>query len=1759
MLKRTLFAVVMLASALGMIATVHDMETVRTKVAARSFVATLNATPASVAVVAEDDGVEWREAETSLTAKGVRTMKGYRDGRMCAVVSDLGGKVMGWYRSDARRKAFQIRTDADGMVSFVNTEGNRKHVDDVTLDEGVAFNPMRRAASTQTSAMTGQPLTRNDGIVRHYRAVFPVSDYVFRRSYYSDVDMVYAEWASLETFLNELYMPALGIHFTVVTDDRLIDRDDTFAIDGLKYSLACQRSKELVPTLIDVNSYDCGLTLCNPSEALGACSLSAYLNTSGKVAGCSIDSYYTIAHEMGHGFGAAHTFAGSVGVMSNFVEPGAGQSLMSYGTPQDFFSMVSIYEIQHMIVDRLRYYTDETRTTTAGSNEGQTSNYPVGYQSANRAPTIDTLATLLRPRYTIPNNTNVGLNIVATDPDGDALTYFIQGADYQTDSYHPVSPVHPTYQGVKTPFVGFQPRYTYSWFDRKFVQAEYSSMQVTPGTYHYWVGVSDEKPFDDQWQTAPHATAYDLYEMAVTVVDGTPFRITSKTADAYSFGDKVKLTWGVDPQVFGAESRVRISLSDDFGRTYKWTLRESAPNNGSCEVILPHEAVGMTSYDGSKTFRGGVIKVEEIGGICYALTHESPVYDGENYQMMTGGFTLSQGDIVFSGTPERHIHVTSDNIPAPANVTATASGTSLAVSYSETWQSAWVLSRVWTATNGSKTASYEQIVVLADKAASEVERIELDQTEMELVMGKTARISAVVYPLEITNRRVVWSSSDQAVATIDSDGIITGVGEGTATITASAANGVTATCTLTVLDDSDYRPNKYATLGFTTPGAGFHIDVENVESGKTFNAFAFGICNTDTKPFSGYVGVAIVSAAGKLKTVLSEKYTYLADNDFGYPDFTNLYVYGVNIEQGDEVRIVARSSEETAWRPLPSREGFPAVAPARGNVLATSNIVYDLHPASLTVSGICYNTTQKLPVLGSQYVFTVSNIPSGAKVRYYVDGEETLYRSIQPVWKEQHTIKVLALTDADMIDDAYVYVTTPGTLGALLEASDYDLYFIRSLKVEGKINGADLEFLKDDRLSNLEHLDIYETEIVESSYGGAGEMHARALSGTGLKTLALPKGLVTLGNGCLSRTSLTEIDIPASISYFSLNVFNSSSALTKVVMRNPEPLHINWCVFEYTGRAFGTLYVPKGSKSDFESTDQWNQWGTIVEIEDMDALPVAGRLTDIQPVPPSEDKPVVVTDLSALSTTKVYTLKSRNYGGYLKGNDADGKLLCEATTQPADNNFRWQIYKEGDNYVLRNAGKGTYVTNTSSAASAESWTMTDNALYVYNTLTKVTADGNTYFTIQNADQTAAQSYLHINGSSKAVNWGADADASHFVLEEVGKCADYAGTIATELKADAKAELHRLVTIAYEQDAPTNAVGYYTAATFGSVAEVRAAAKAIDDNSSATPTEMVAQVRILAPRVEALECILPTAGSFYRLKGAVSGKYATADPSPATGAAMVAEADANTIFYLDDTNALVNYTQGVYMKETSQAGTPGETAKDAYSFTHHTDGVPYLYVHAEHTSGNGKWLYDHGANGYLNRNDAVHQNTKWTVEAVEAIPVTISALKYASVNLPVATIIPNGVEAWVAGAESEGKLSISRIKDNVLPANCAVLLYTANPGTYQFLVTDATATIANTFSGTVAAEVTPDNVMVLGNDPTAGVGLYSCSAAYIPGFKMYYETASSEVRIELPEIAAAIEAAKRSEMADGVTYNLNGQQVTKANGVVIVNGRKIVVR
>lgn len=82
----------------------------------------------------------------------------------------------------------------------------------------------------------------------------------------------------------------------------------------------------------------------------------------------------------------------------------------------------------------------------------------------------------------------------------------------------------------------------------------------------------------------------------------------------------------------------------------------------------------------------------------------------------------------------------------------------------------------------------------------QVQNITLSPTSIGIEKGQNYPIYAYVVPEDAKDKSIIWSSSDETVATVDAAGLVTGVGEGTAIITATAGDGsgVTGQCVVTV-------------------------------------------------------------------------------------------------------------------------------------------------------------------------------------------------------------------------------------------------------------------------------------------------------------------------------------------------------------------------------------------------------------------------------------------------------------------------------------------------------------------------------------------------------------------------------------------------------------------------------------------------------------------------------------------------------------------------------------------------------------------------------------------------------------------------------------------------------------------------------------------------------------------------------------------------------------------------------------------------
>ncbi|MBP3329738.1 MAG: Ig-like domain-containing protein [Clostridia bacterium] len=77
--------------------------------------------------------------------------------------------------------------------------------------------------------------------------------------------------------------------------------------------------------------------------------------------------------------------------------------------------------------------------------------------------------------------------------------------------------------------------------------------------------------------------------------------------------------------------------------------------------------------------------------------------------------------------------------------------------------------------------------------------ISLNETDITLTKANSTKQLEVTFdPVNASYRDVEWSSSDENVATVDKNGLVTRAGDGEAVITATSAEGLTATCNVTV-------------------------------------------------------------------------------------------------------------------------------------------------------------------------------------------------------------------------------------------------------------------------------------------------------------------------------------------------------------------------------------------------------------------------------------------------------------------------------------------------------------------------------------------------------------------------------------------------------------------------------------------------------------------------------------------------------------------------------------------------------------------------------------------------------------------------------------------------------------------------------------------------------------------------------------------------------------------------------------------------
>ena len=86
-----------------------------------------------------------------------------------------------------------------------------------------------------------------------------------------------------------------------------------------------------------------------------------------------------------------------------------------------------------------------------------------------------------------------------------------------------------------------------------------------------------------------------------------------------------------------------------------------------------------------------------------------------------------------------------------------------------------------------------------------VTQVKLNRTSLTLSLYEQKTLTATYLPKNAAHTLITWSSSNKKVATVDENGLVTGLAKGKCTITAKSENGKTAKCTVTV---NEYLPKR---------------------------------------------------------------------------------------------------------------------------------------------------------------------------------------------------------------------------------------------------------------------------------------------------------------------------------------------------------------------------------------------------------------------------------------------------------------------------------------------------------------------------------------------------------------------------------------------------------------------------------------------------------------------------------------------------------------------------------------------------------------------------------------------------------------------------------------------------------------------------------------------------------------------------------------------------------------------------------------
>ncbi|WP_430614918.1 reprolysin-like metallopeptidase [Flavobacterium sp. JP2137] len=400
------------------------------------------------------------------------------------------------------------------------------------------------------------------------------------------------------TRVNFIFERDLSIRMNLVDNNDeiiFIDRDD-FSNNNSNQLIA--QSQSVINRIITSANYDIGHTVSTGGGGLARLEAPCSRNIkamgitgSPNPIGDPFDVDY-VAHEMGHQFGATHTFnnyCGGTIQEETAVETGSGLTIMAYAgicppnvqaNSNPFFHSISIAQINSFINNR----------ATCSQN------------TIHQVAVLDADAGL---NYNIPSRTPFKLTGTTTYPELNNLTYSWEQTDIENAVQPPVATATggPAFKNMPPSLsnVRYFPNYD------SVLAGTNSAWEVLSNvarTYNFSFLIRDNNPLTGG-QTAEES-------IELTVKGTGPFSVTypNNSQTVWQSNSTQTVTWNTAGTTANDinTSHVNILFSSDNGQTFI-PLKENTPNDGSEAINIPDV--------GSNQCR---ILIEPVGNIYYAIS-----------------------------------------------------------------------------------------------------------------------------------------------------------------------------------------------------------------------------------------------------------------------------------------------------------------------------------------------------------------------------------------------------------------------------------------------------------------------------------------------------------------------------------------------------------------------------------------------------------------------------------------------------------------------------------------------------------------------------------------------------------------------------------------------------------------------------------------------------------------------------------------------------------------------------------------------------------------------------------------------------------------------------------------------------------------------------------------------------------------------------------------------------------------------------------